>query len=64
MNSTQTTLPGLDWNTLADRVLAGHEISRAEARAFLMADDDDVPAMVAAAFRIRLKHFGHKVHLY
>ena len=64
MNSTQPTLNGLDWNTLADRVLAGGEVTRDEALSILTAPDDDVPAMIAAAFRIRLKHFGHKVHFY
>ena len=62
MTTAEST--SLDWNSLADRVLAGGEVTRNEALSILTAPDDDVPAMIAAAFRIRLKHFGHKVHFY
>ena len=53
-----------NWDSLADRVLSGGEVTRAEALSILTAPDDDVPAMIAAAFRIRRQHFGHKVHFY
>jgi biotin synthase len=62
MMTPETT--AMDWNALADRVLSGGEVTRAEAFSILTAADDDVPALVAAAYRLRLKHFGHKVHFY
>lgn len=62
MTTAEST--AMNWNSLADRVLAGSEVTRAEALAILTAADDDVPALVAAAYRLRLKHFGHKVHFY
>jgi biotin synthase len=52
------------WDDLADRVLQGEEVPRDEALAVLAADDLDVPALLAAAFRVRFRHFGRKVHLY
>ncbi len=62
MTTAEST--SLNWDTLADRVLSGGEVTRAEALSILTAPDDDVPTMIAAAFRIRRKHFGHKVHFY
>ena len=54
----------LDWNALADRVLEGHALTDDEALAVLRAPDVDLPALLAAAFRVRRQYFGLKVHLY
>jgi biotin synthase len=52
------------WNLLAEEVLAGRELTRAEGLAILRAPDVELPALLAAAFRVRRRHFGLKVHLY
>ena len=52
------------WDALARRVLAGHRLARDEGLAILQSTDFDLPALLAAAFRVRLRHFGRKVHLY
>lgn len=53
-----------DWNRLADEVIGGNEIDRETALAILEADDSELPALVAAAWKIREKHFGRTVQLY
>ena len=63
--ASATDLPS--WNyfqALADRVLAGGEISRAEAKSILQCADGDVLSLLSAGFRIREKHFGKTVQLY
>ncbi|HUG91210.1 MAG TPA: biotin synthase BioB [Planctomycetaceae bacterium] len=52
------------WNELASRVLAGGSLTRNEALDVLRAPDVDVPALLAATFRVRRRHFGLKVQLY
>jgi biotin synthase len=52
------------WQTLAARVLAGHQLTREEGEAILAAPDDDVLDILAAAYRIRRHHFGNAVQLY
>lgn len=52
------------WDQLADRVLAGEQLTREEGLDVLSSNDDELPALLAAAYRVRLKHFGHVVHLY
>lgn len=52
-----------DWNALADRILDGGAITPDEALAVLHAPDEDVPALLAAAWKLRRHHFGNKVKL-
>jgi biotin synthase len=52
------------YQQLADQVLAGHQVTRAEALSILAAPDDDLLALLAAGFRIRQKYFGKTVQLY
>jgi len=52
------------WNQIADRVLAGGVPTRAEALAALEADPDELLELLAAAFRVRLKHHGRGVRLH
>lgn len=54
----------VDWNELADRVLAGAEPTREEARAVLAADDQELLALLHAAFRVRHRHHGRDVRLH
>ena len=52
------------WNALADRVLAGGSIDRDEARAILESPDVELLDLLAAAYRVRHRHFGTTVQLF
>ncbi len=52
------------WHELADRVLDGHGLSLEEGLAVLNAPDHELLDLLAAAYRVRLKHFGRTVQLY
>ncbi len=53
-----------DWHALADRVLAGHELTSAEGLAIVRCPDEDLLDLLAATFRIRRRFFGKSVQLY
>lgn len=53
-----------NWQAMADQALAGEAISRADARAVLEAGDDELLAVLDAAFRVRLHHHGRGVRLH
>jgi biotin synthase len=53
-----------DWHGLADRVLAGHELTSEEGLAIVRCPDDDLLDLLSAAFRIRRRFFGKSVQLY
>jgi len=53
----------MDWIGLADRALAGDAPTRAESLAILQAPDDEMPAIVAAAHRLRQRFFGNTVKI-
>jgi biotin synthase len=55
---------GAGWPVLADRILAGGELSRDEAAAVLACPDAELPELLAAAFRVRRRWFGLQVQLY
>lgn len=52
------------WQALADRVLAGEQLERADAYAILNCPDVEMLALLDAAFQVRRKHFGLAVQLY
>ena len=52
------------WSPLADRVLEGHRLSVEEGHAILRSPDEELPSLLAAAFRVRRRYFGRKVHFY
>ncbi len=54
----------LSWNEMADLVLAGESLSRADAMRILRADDDELLAILDAAYRVRREYFGKTVQLY
>lgn len=54
----------LDYGQLAQRVLDGHEVTRDEAMAILKSPNNDLLAVLDAAFRVRRQHFGLTVQLY
>ncbi len=51
------------WNQLADRVLQGHSLSEDEGLAILRCDDEQLLAILSAAYRVRHRWFGNRVHL-
>lgn len=53
-----------DWSALAQGVLEGRPITRAEALAVLRAPDEELLAVLDAAFRVRRHYFGKQVQLY
>lgn len=52
------------WHDLANRVLAGEQLSREEALSILASLDDELLDLLAAAFRVRQRYFGRTVQLY
>lgn len=62
---TETETPAsTSWHDLAERVLAGHALTHAEGLSILQAPDEDIPDLLAAAYRIRRRYFGNTVQLY
>jgi biotin synthase len=58
------TEPGVNrWEALADKALAGGPLNRGEALSVLSCDDDQLLALLNAAFRVRRAHYGRKVKL-
>ena len=54
----------VDWANLAERVLAGHSVTRDEALAMLRAPDEELLEILAAAYTLRRRWFGNTVQLY
>src|SRR5947209_3213586 len=54
----------IEWNDLADRVLAGHVLTQDEAIAILRSPDEELLDLLSASFRIRRRFFGKSVQLY
>ena len=52
------------WNDLAARVLDGHQLTVSEGLSVLRSDDDELPSLLAAAYRVRSHHFGRAVQVY
>jgi biotin synthase len=57
------SLPGGRWQPLAGRVLAGHRLTAEEGLAVLRSPDEDLLDLLAAAYRVRHRWFGNRVHL-
>jgi biotin synthase len=51
------------WHDLADRVLDGDAIGEDDALAVLRADDAELLDLLAAAYRVRYRWFGNRMHL-
>src|SRR5713101_3898270 len=52
-----------EWESLADKALAGEELTREEALSILRAPDEELLTLLNAAFRVRRAAFGLKVKL-
>ena len=64
MSSVSVSTPAASWAELADIVLQGDRISREDALRIVEASDEDLLAILDAAFKVRRKHFGRSVQLY
>ncbi len=56
--------PNVAWDKLADKVLAGVPLSAAEALSVLRCEDRELPALLAATYRVRYERWGNDVQLY
>ncbi len=61
--STETSA-ALKWHELADRVLAGYQLSADDALTILTAPDDELLDIMSAAYRIRRRYWANRVQLY
>lgn len=52
------------WHQLADRILTGHRLTRAEGKDILESSDLEILDLLAATYRVRYQHFGNQVQLY
>jgi biotin synthase len=52
------------WDELAERVLDGYELTAEDALAVLAVPDEDLLDVLAAAYRVRQRHWGRTVQLY
>ncbi|MEX1223611.1 MAG: biotin synthase BioB [Pirellulales bacterium] len=55
---------GTLWDGLATQVLDGYSLTSDEALAVLASPDEQILALLAAAYRLRRAHFGNTVQLY
>lgn len=51
------------WQPLGDRVLDGHQLTEQEGLAILRSDDVELLDLMAAAYRVRYRHFGNQVQM-
>jgi len=61
--SSNTSSASTRWDELADAVLDGHPLTETEGLAILQSGDDELLALLAAAYRVRYRWFGNRVHL-
>jgi biotin synthase len=54
----------VNWTSLSERVLAGTPLSRDEGLAVLRSSNEELLAVVQAAFDVRRRHFGRDVNLH
>ena len=54
----------MDYRTLAEKAIAGDELSREECHAVLNSPDHDILAVLDAAYRVRRHFRGDRVHLH
>lgn len=64
MGKTLVSSRTMRWEELADRVLRGEAPPREEALSVLRAPDDEIPAIMAAVYRVRRHYHGNKVKIH
>ncbi len=60
----QAVRTSVDWNQFADQALAGQGIDHQDALRVLRADDTELLAQLAAAYRVRHHYWGNRVRLH
>lgn len=60
----QAVRTSVDWNLLAEKALAGQLIDQQDALRVLQADDTELLAQLAAAYRVRHHYWGNRVRLH
>lgn len=60
----QAVRTSVDWNQFADRALAGQGIDHQDALRVLRADNTELLAQLAAAYRVRHHYWGNRVRLH
>ena len=60
----QAVRTSVDWNQLAEQALAGQIINHQDALRVLRADDTEILAQLAAAYRVRHHYWGNQVRLH
>jgi biotin synthase len=64
MNGQSGRSAAMRWDELAESVLRGTPLSREDALAVLRSGDDELPALLAATYRVRREYWGNEVQLY
>lgn len=64
MDEQQLTWNGRRWDDLADGVLDGYRLTSDDCLAILRSADVELPALLAATYRVRYRHWGNEVQLY
>jgi biotin synthase len=54
----------MDWTKLADQIIDGHRITRAEALSVLESPEDELLVLLHAAFRVRMRYHGREVKIH
>jgi biotin synthase len=54
----------MDYDTLAEKSLRGEALAREEMKAVLDAPDDELPDLLAAAYRVRRHYFGNRIQIH
>lgn len=62
--ATAPTATTSHWHTLAQQVLAGDPLSAEQAQQVLACPDEELLALMDAAYQVRRRHFGNRVQLY
>jgi biotin synthase len=64
MSVTESCESHQRWDNLASRILAGEPLTAAEGLSVLASSDVELPALLAAVYRIRHRYWGNEVQLY
>ena len=64
MGAVTATVDAGGWDALAARVLDGADMTAGEGLEILNSPDVELPALLAAAYRVRYRHWGNEVQLY
>src|SRR5262245_4498429 len=64
MSVEEATAADLSWDDLASRVLEGQALTADEGLVIIASSDVELPALLAATYRVRHRYWGNEVHLY